>query len=62
MPPSRLRVFPPTWFNARHGKNVPGRKTDSADAEWLAQLGRFGRARPSQRSPDGVHRNPGYAG
>jgi transposase len=24
--------------NARHVKNVPGRKTDQADAEWLAQL------------------------
>lgn len=24
--------------NARHVKNVPGRKTDVADAVWLAQL------------------------
>ena len=24
--------------NAGHVKNVPGRKTDLADAEWLAQL------------------------
>jgi transposase len=24
--------------NARHVKNVPGRKTDAKDAEWLAQL------------------------
>jgi transposase len=33
--------------NARHVKNVPGRKTDIADSEWLAQLGRFGLVRPS---------------
>lgn len=25
-------------FNARHAKNVPGRKTDAKDAEWLAEL------------------------
>jgi transposase len=25
--------------NARHVKNVPGRKTDVSDATWLAQLG-----------------------
>ena len=24
--------------NARHVKNLPGRKTDVADATWLAQL------------------------
>jgi transposase len=24
--------------NARHGKAVPGRKTDVADAQWLAAL------------------------
>lgn len=28
--------------NAQHIKNVPGRKTDMKDAEWLARLGRFG--------------------
>jgi hypothetical protein len=28
--------------NARHVKNVPGRKTDVADATWLAQLGAHG--------------------
>ncbi|GLB58518.1 IS110 family transposase [Cytobacillus sp. NCCP-133] len=28
--------------NARHVKNVPGRKTDVKDAEWLAQLLRCG--------------------
>jgi transposase len=33
--------------NAYHVKNVPGRKTDVADSEWLAQLGRYGLVRPS---------------
>lgn len=33
--------------NARHVKNVPGRKTDVADSEWLAELGRCGLLRPS---------------
>ena len=33
--------------NAHHVKNVPGRKTDIADSEWLAQLGRCGLLRPS---------------
>ena len=28
--------------NARHVKNVPGRKTDVADAQWLATLARSG--------------------
>ena len=37
-----------TWVvNAHHVKNVPGRKTDVADSEWLAQLGRYGLVRPS---------------
>jgi transposase len=33
--------------NARHVKNVPGRKTDVADATWLAQLGAHGLVRGS---------------
>jgi transposase len=37
-----------TWVvNAHHVKNVPGRKTDVADSEWLAQLGRYGLVRAS---------------
>jgi transposase len=37
-----------SWVvNAHHVKNVPGRKTDVADSEWLAQLGRYGLVRPS---------------
>lgn len=34
-------------YNARHMRNVPGRKTDVADAAWIAQLTRFGLVRPS---------------
>jgi transposase len=33
--------------NARHVKNVPGRKTDIADSQWLAMLGRAGLLRAS---------------
>jgi transposase len=33
--------------NARHIKNVPGRKTDVCDSEWLAELARCGLLRPS---------------
>jgi transposase len=33
--------------NAHHVKNVPGRKTDVKDAEWLAELMRHGLLRPS---------------
>ncbi len=33
--------------NARHIKNVPGRKTDVMDSEWLAELARCGLLRPS---------------
>jgi transposase len=36
------------WLlNARHMRNVPGRKTDVADAEWIAQLIEHGLVRPS---------------
>jgi hypothetical protein len=42
--------------NARHTKNMPGRKTDVNDAQWLAQLGAHGLVRgsfgpPSCRAP-----------
>jgi transposase len=33
--------------NARHVRNLPGRKTDVADATWLAQLGAHGLVRAS---------------
>src|SRR5437660_3310204 len=36
------------WLvNAAHIKNVPGRKTDVADAEWIADLLQHGLLRPS---------------
>lgn len=34
-------------FNARHLRNVPGRKTDVGDAAWIAQLLEHGLVRPS---------------
>jgi len=33
--------------NARHAKNVPGRKTDINDAQWLQQLHSYGLVRAS---------------
>jgi transposase len=36
------------WLlNARHARNLPGRKTDMADAAWLCQLVEHGLVRPS---------------
>jgi transposase len=41
-------LFPELWLvNAQHVKNVPGRKTDMADAEWLADVAAHGMVRPS---------------
>jgi transposase len=37
----------PVVGNARHIKQVPGRKTDVKDAEWIALLIRYGLIRPS---------------
>lgn len=37
----------PAVVNAEHVKRVPGRKTDVSDAEWLANLLRYGLVRPS---------------
>lgn len=34
--------------NAAHVKNVPGRKTDVGDSQWLCQLLEFGLLRRSQ--------------
>ena len=39
--------IPALVVNAFHVKNVPGRKTDVGDPEWLAQLARFGLLRGS---------------
>src|SRR2546429_8436397 len=36
------------WLlNARHMRNIPGRKTDTADASWICELIEFGLVRPS---------------
>lgn len=41
-------VVPEVWvINARHMRNVPGRKTDVADAMWGASLIEHGLVRPS---------------
>jgi transposase len=40
--------------NARHVKNLPGRKTDVSDAAWLAQLGAHGLVRSSFVPPEPI--------
>ncbi|MDQ3326634.1 MAG: IS110 family transposase [Actinomycetota bacterium] len=40
--------------NARHAKNLPGRKTDVSDAAWLAQLGAHGLVRGSFVPPEPI--------
>jgi transposase len=46
--------------NARDVKNVPGRKTDVNDAQWLQQLHQHGLLRGSFRPRDGVVRLRAY--
>jgi transposase len=46
--------IPALVVNAFHVKNVPGRKTDVSDSEWLAQLARFGLLRGSFIPPKDV--------
>jgi len=41
-------LYDELWLcNAQHVKNVPGRKTDLSDAEWLADVAAHGMVRPS---------------
>ena len=40
--------------NAAHIKNVPGRKTDTADAAWICQLAEHGLLNASFVPPDGI--------
>jgi|SRR5579863_2695399 transposase len=41
-------MFKEVWLcNAAHVKNVPGRKSDLSDAEWLADVAAHGMVRPS---------------
>jgi transposase len=43
------------WLlNARHMRNIPGRKTDVADASWICQLIEFGLVRPSFVPPEPI--------
>lgn len=48
------RGFDLMLVNARHVKIVPGRKTDVADAEWLAQLLEHGLLRSSFVPPEAI--------
>lgn len=48
-------LFEEVWLvNAFHVKNVPGRKTDMADAEWLADVVAHGMVRPSFVPPEPI--------
>ncbi len=40
--------------NARHARNLPGRKTDVSDAQWLAELGAHGLVRGSFVPPEPI--------
>lgn len=43
------------WLvNAGHVKNMPGRKTDVSDSQWLAELARFGLVKPSFVPTDNI--------
>lgn len=48
------RGFKVLLVNARHVKNVPGRKSDMIDCQWLQQLHTFGLLRGSFRPSDPV--------
>jgi transposase len=49
-----MRGFEVCLVNARHVKNVPGRKSDVADCQWLQYLHAVGLLRASFRPPDAV--------
>lgn len=48
------RGFQVHLVNARHVKNVPGRKSDVSDCEWLRELHSVGLLRGSFRPPDAI--------
>jgi transposase len=48
------RGFEVLLVNAHHVKNVPGRKDDVSDAEWLRELHSVGLLRGSFRPPDAI--------
>lgn len=48
-------LFPEVWLcNAQHIKNVPGRKSDLSDAEWLADVAAHGMVKPSYVPPSEI--------
>ena len=47
-------TLPVMLVNARHARNIPGRKTDVSDAAWLAQLAAHGLLRASFIPPEPV--------
>jgi transposase len=49
-------AFEVQLLNARHMRNVPGRKTDVADSAWIARLIEHGLVRPSFVPPPRVRR------
>lgn len=48
------RGFTVHLVNAHHVKNVPGRKSDVLDCQWLQQLMTFGLLRGAYRPPESV--------
>jgi len=48
------RGFDLCLVNARHLKNVPGRKTDVLDCQWIQQLHTYGLLRASFRPPEEI--------
>jgi transposase len=48
------RGFQVCLVNARHLKNVSGRKTDVLDCQWIQQLHTYGLLSPSFRPPDQI--------
>src|SRR3546814_13842326 len=54
--------FEALWLvNAHHVKNVPGRKTDMSDAEWLADVAAHGMVRPCFVPPSDIRGPRGLA-
>ena len=45
-----------SFLNAQHFRNVPGRKTDVKDSEWICQLVQHGLVRPSFVPPAEIRR------
>lgn len=50
----QARGFEVYLVNARHLKNVPGRKTDILDCQWIQQLHTYGLLRASFRPPEQI--------